>query len=155
MLDVDHHHRALREVGIGGDEVARSVHAGAVVPGAGHEDERPLRTVLRLREMPRERDEHRQAVGVVAGAVEPRIDVRVEDDHFVAPAGDDRDGVLRLQVGPRFGLERQADAQLVGHARDRRAIHDRLEEMPVAAADVEARVAAVAEVARSLVARAA
>ena len=57
-----------------------------MMTGAGDEHERPVGFVLRLGEMTRQRDQHGEAVAVVAGAIEPGVGVRVEDDHFVAPA---------------------------------------------------------------------
>ncbi len=86
--------------GIGGDEAARTVDARAVMAGARHERQRAARLVLGLGEVPRQRHQHRQAVAVVAGALEPAVVVRVEDDDLVRrAAGNHRDGVLGLR-GP-------------------------------------------------------
>ena len=58
--------------------------------------------------MSREREHHRQAVGVVAGAVEPGVGMRVDDDRFIGAAAWNRPqrAFRGRQVGSRLGLER-------------------------------------------------
>ena len=102
--------------------------------------------------MPRQRHQHRQAIGVVAGAVEPAIDMRVQHNHLGTLAGDHRHRVSRLQSAKRFGLEIDLHAHLVLQTRLHGAVEQRLQEPAIAPADVDARVAAIAEVTRQLVA---
>ena len=71
---------------------------------------------------------------------------------LVGRAANHADAVDGLQAAIGLRLQIDARAHLVVRAGLRGAIEDRFEEQPVAAADVEAGIAAVAEVARQLVA---
>ena len=81
-------------------EVARPVHAAAVMAAAGDEEQRPLGLIRRLREVPRQRDQHRQAVAVVAGRIEPAVGVRVDDDDLVRSVGRRRADRVVALAGP-------------------------------------------------------
>ena len=104
--------------------------------------------------MTRQRQHHREAVRVVAGAVEPRVHVGIDHDGLVAlAAGDHRDAVLRFQVGTRLALQADLRSDLVLQPRLGRMVEHVLQEVAVTSAEVEARVSAVSEVPRSLVPR--
>ena len=105
----------------------------------------------RLREVLRQRHHHGETARVVAGAVEPRIEMRVDDQHFAGVrAWNDGDGILAFQVRLVLGGKRDLRAHF--DVLLRRAVQHVLEERAVASADVEARIAAVAVVVRVLVA---
>ena len=143
--------RSLRcQRGVHPDEVARTVEAGAVMTAARHEDQRPLRLILGLHEVPRHRHEHREAVRVVARGIEPAVRMGVDDDVLpvrAGPAGDDAHRVLPLQAGHHLGVEPQLNPERAALARGGRLLDGRLDEPAVGATQVEAGCATVAEVA--------
>ena len=111
VLDVDEHHRVLRELRVCGHEAAWTVDARRVMSGAGDEHERALRPVRRLCEMARERNEYRQPVAVVAGAVEPAVDVRVEVLAVVSLARDCLTQYLELHGVDSTASKKTLDAR--------------------------------------------
>ena len=78
--------------------------------------------------------------------------MRIQYDRLGALAGDHRHGVDGLQPAKGFGLEIDLDAHLALGAGLHGAIEQGLQKPAIAAADVEAGIATVAEVARQLIA---
>ena len=152
MLEIEHQHRLALELRIHGDEIARTIHAAAMMAAAGDEQQRAFGLMLGLREMSRQRDQNGEAITVVAGGVEPPIRVRVDDHHLIVslPAhGANR--VVAVQARKHFGDEIDPDTGrgVAGLG----ALQHARQEAAIVCAQVETRHPAIAEIADVHVAR--
>src|SRR5688572_26528676 len=117
-----------------------------MMAAAGHEKQRALGLMLWFRKMPRQRDQHRKAVAIVPGGIEPAVGMRVHDNKLiVSPPPHDANGVVSTKPLAHLGGQLDLDAQVAIFPRRSRPLHHRREETAIVAAKIEAGHTAVAE----------